>query len=436
MRYRTITTGETPSLLEMASWSGAMRRAIAHGLTESEGESLIKGLQKATSHVAGIDEIMSKLPYQLEHGTVKVNKVEWSNLISDTRLGNMREFLTKINLPAALVKQVDEIALKNILKDIHPEFKSQAIEDVAARVKSVHPDLNVPMPKGGEAALAPATRTKIQSLYTNLKTAAKGAALVAGVFATIKFGPALWDSLNQAVIDRNGCWIMIKQPDGKVTACKVANRSCATQQDDQRACLPQVARELRGNAYYLVSRALRESDFAELTIKAEPKLKGVYEPGLSVDQILVKHGDILQQFIAANHPGIDDTDATAPNRHCDQDADKLEQKCIMCNPTAAPSSRHYVHAATLPPNMAYKCISNSTILDVLVDVADAAGADLWTGVGKVGDFLKKAITYLAVGTLCLGVLFLILRYFWRKAAAEGGEEAPPQYDFTTSTAAG
>ena len=392
----------------MLNWSVAIRKGLAVGVRDAEGQAIIQGVLTTKSLIAGIDKVLSTLPLKLKNFEITLNDVPWRKLSPELRLGNIQSFLEAAKIPKTLVVAADEQALKNLLKPIHPEFDVQHIDSLVNSIKSIHPDLNITLTSMEDVAkLSPATKSKIVKLYNDIKTFAKTGLVIAGLFAVIVFGPDLYKSLIDAINNRNGCWLVTKG-DKTSTSCKITQRSCAHPKSTKPPC--ENVKSLTQNTYFLVARAKADASFADELQQYFTKKDAItIDLTQSIESICQKYEQTLYAFLRESPPDPAGYDV------CKSFADAT---CVMCDPNAQANSKEFVYTADLPPRMAYVCIQNSTLLDVLVDVTTDIKDDIWGGVEVIGGLLKKILIYVVAIAAILGVIYFCVKAVWNKRTTE------------------
>lgn len=380
-------------------WLKAIRAAGKEFHTHAHYKAAVEDLKLVTCNVHSVDEVFSKIQYTRLGNELAVNGATWRTIQNHLRVGEIRYALKKMKIPSAVTLK-DEIALKNILRTQVPEFEAIELKKNIEAAKVMHSDLHVTADTGAEleAKLDVKSKAKLTATWNKLKNVVGVGGKAAGIIGAIVVGGNMYENLVTATKERNGCFILQKV-NGKTKACKILNRSCGSK-DEKNACDSKTARLLHQNISILIKNALAHDksslEFANFTL-------GFPLTSANVDKVLSDTNNVNKLITTYAAYGAEE--AAYP---C-QVAGK-STGCVACDPSAQRTSVEYVDDSELPINFSVQCITDSSILDTLVDATTGVGMKLWSRVedsfGSGGTMKIVAI----VVTLFMVVLIVISLY--------------------------
>ena len=209
--------------------------------------------------ITAIDSAMGAIPFKYSGGSAIVNDIPWRKLVPDMRTGKIRNAFKKMDLNTN-IKARDEAAFKKLLSNDVPDIKVDQMETNIAASKPSNPGLDIPPAKDGTAlkeSLSPSDQMKVEITMEKFKKYAVGGA-VAGIIAVIAYGGiSLYEDLNRAAKERNGCYI-IEYKLGNAKGCKITNRSCELQEGGT----PCSTKYLLSNIYIFLNHIVQAQDQA------------------------------------------------------------------------------------------------------------------------------------------------------------------------------
>lgn len=404
-------------------WSAVFRKGIKRFGKSAELDNVVSEIKLNKSGIKSIDDVFENLPTSNIDNEISVNGTKLRSVEPDLRIGNIRKALDDMKI-SSTVTSSDESALKNILKKEVPDFQVNDLTTKIDSAKAVHSDLNVKSATDGNAlkeSLTPSAQAKVTSAWSKIKTAAGTAGIAAGIIAAIVIGEDLWESINTATKERNGCFVT-KIVNGKTTGCKLLNRSCEYQQGTP--CDTSIASTINFNINLLLKHAIANDSTLLSKINTDTGLSITSD---NVDTVLNSSDNVTKL--------VEWYDTNKSNTTLAADLCALIGQttlCLACDPTATANSVNYVDASDLAENCSLKCIADSSLLETLVDVTTGMGLDVFEDVKSAisGDFdIKKyGIIIVAIIAIII-VVFLVIRFLPKKKT-EGVvyQPIPPTYN--------
>lgn len=388
-------------------WLGTLRKGVRRFFRDADYNRAIENIKISQSGIRSVDDVFQNIPFNRVDNEVSVNGVKWREVQPDIRRGNIITGLEKMDIVRGNITRGDESALKKLMEPTTPEFKLVELEQNISTAKSAHADLDVRVNSGPEleAKLTEGSKAKVTSYYEKLKTAAKGAVLIAGVFGVLYVTGDMFANLAKAAKERDGCFILRKAND-KTSGCKLLNRSCESP-EGANACGNNETNLVKLNIHILLKNAL---------LNDPPTLQDInrkLDKTVTKDNInqILSNSDDITKLVEYYDEEFKGTDTANPCEVGD-----ISEGCIACDSSAQTNSIHYVDDSDLPTNYTIQCIRNSTILEALVDIAGEAGVDI---IGKVKGALSGENTkWIIIGAVVLLVLvavgFVVMRFIPKK----------------------
>ncbi len=386
----------------------------------SEASTALKTVE---SGIGGIDSIIHSMPTQLKNMEMVVNEVPMRSVSGEFRVGEINKAFENLKLDKVSI--ADEIAYKNVIEPTVPDIPVKKMNENIVSASEVHPDLKVTAETGAEleSSLSKNSKVKVESMMEKLTVYATAGGLVIGIVAVLTVGGKIWNNIVEATNQRNGCFI-VRKVNNKTTSCKILTRSCMNQ--NGQVCSSQEVANLHLNVYLFLHHTVEKNDTSMLNQLAQA---GIEVNSSNLEQILNNTEQVQKCYEfyekLSVKPPIADPCGLA----------KLTEGCVACDPTAAFNSPYYVSDENLPNNMTIQCITNSTIIDTLVDVATGVGANIFSA---FGDSISGSIStrfWIILAVIIVGLV--ILGLFFRFGGGGGGgksknndknnNQPPPQY---------
>lgn len=365
-------------------------------------------LKVADSGISSIDSIFRDLPTtHINNIELGVNTVPWRDVAGDFRLAELNTAFRKMELNT--ISPADQLAFKNIIEPTVPEFQVKAMNENIANANLVHSDLRVTAETGPElqAQLNTASQAKVESSWTKIKTAVGVGGTAIGIIAAVVVGSNMWQSLVEATNQRNGCFITSKV-NGKTSSCKIMNRSCMNQ-NGSNACGSNSTNLVDFNIYLFAHNAVNEND--QTTLAA----LGTLGVTLTSDNINTVLNDAKQvQIMYEYYQGL------AVKPPIANPCGTVVTGCIACDTSAQINSATFVSDVNLADNMTIQCITNSNVLETLVDVGTGLGIDIF---GSITDSLSGSFSsqiWIILGIIVVGLV--ILGFFFKFSGSSGGSK--------------
>lgn len=349
---------------------------------------------------------IAELEFKNVNGTMHVNNVPFSSVEKHLRAGKLRKFFDGIGAKHVL-KEADEIAFKQINPQL-PEIKITKRLEAIDRLKELHPDLDVKVKEGMdlEKVLTPKAKSKLSKFWSAIN---KKPITYVGLFAAIVVGKDMYKSVQKATLNNNGCYL-VQHVNGRTIACKVISKSCSSPNSNinKKACMNSQGGHI--NIALLLLYALK-TDAKLKTVLEEKLASNITEATIPLLLSNVESKTVLLQYLK-------DFQVEIPN-HCMYNNSKVfksnKADCVACNSSVDNSSIAYVDSSHLPDNMSYHCITDSTVLETLADIAIENSINFLDGLVSLASSLFKYLTIaVSVFSFIALVAFIIFSYFNKK----------------------
>ena len=375
--------------------------------TSARFEVASTNLKAAESGISSIDSIFRDMPTVYRNNIeLGVNNVPWRDVAGDFRLGELNSAFGKMNLER--VSPSDQIAFKNIIEPTVPDFQIKTMQDNISNANLVHSDLRVTAESGPElqAQLSPASQAKVESSWMKIKTAVGAGGTAIGIIAAVVIGANMWQSLVEATNQRNGCFITSKV-NGKTSSCKIMNRSCMNQ-SGSNACGTNVASLVDFNIYLFAHNAVDTND--TVTLNALNAL-GIVLNSSTINNVLNNPNDVRTMYEYYQDLAVKPPIANP--------CGSVTTGCIACDSSAQINSATFVSDVNLADNMTIQCITNSNVLETLVDVGTGLGIDIF---GTLTDSLSGSFSSQVWIIMAVIVIGLVILGFFFKFSGGGSKK--------------
>lgn len=346
----------------------------------------------AVSGSDGVLSLFKTVNYTLNDATqlVTVNDIPLRLAAADIKVGNIRKALSTLNIPNNITT-LQEQSYKQLLPDISAITYVEDSERLYQSVRRVHSDLDI---DGGVsnaidvASLPASTKIKAQSFMRRIKQAAGSAVAVSFVVLT----GDLLIQLELARRRRRNCYVISNK--GK-TVCTLNQRFCVngnttnTSTDHVSPCSSAITDLLpKINPYMYYHHKITDPTKMPPTSNTEEntRLLTDYYKDTTAEALTIDCG-----LVGPTYTG-----------------------CVACDSSVNVWDPNYLDTARLPTNMTVRCVTNSTLLETLVDLSLAVGADIFN---TTTDTLFSSIDFKLLGKYglvilsILAVVFSVFAYF-------------------------
>lgn len=375
----------------------AIRRGIGH---VEFPEAAIKEIKVSKVGITSIDNLFENLPYKTVGKEIHIGELPLHQVEGFVRRGELRELVKKLNIPTAITA-AEEAGFKDLLVNI-PDKDISDFNSMLSKKKVSNADLDIIANNGKEleGKLTKSAKEKLLNAYNKIKSVA-GTTVTVGLFVGgVILGADVYQTLVNATNKRNGCFL-IRKVNGKVSSCKIKSHSY---DKDGNIC----SDSHRHNIYLLVKRYSEIYSDADNNITYNT-LKTIFDnaPANKWLTMLENKREALEAFYYG----------TTYKGELPLNVDKYfenNKQCVACDPSAGATTIDYINIKDLPENMTVQCVTNSTILDTLVDIAKGTGVSILDGIGSIGNKLLKPIAIFGAIFLILIVIYQVFTSFFRK----------------------
>nr|AHW98300.1 ODV-E56 [Nilaparvata lugens endogenous nudivirus] len=401
-----------------------MSRALLKALDDAiKGVSKVRTLPDdlrlfASANTRSLEEV-TKLVRSFDSGikslddAIRLASVTKTNsgviLVGNTTVGDFRHALKSANLDRVLgVLGRTDIPNTSTDRETFATIVGSTLEraldklDISVKIKNINksnfPELNV----SAEAAdtisdTGKKNETIIESnLYEYLKQD-RTIALTVGV-VTVAGG---W--LMKATAKRRGC-LMFTNLDGNITSCKISSFTCT----DDSALSGRLCDSDSTLFYYNTTLVLMH--LAQLKDTDVQKIEVARVACVSMSEFEKQLPRLLETKYAQLAKYVEKMGQRPVLQPCSQKLlnpnieNGIIPFCRMCSSTANPISTEFIDPIQYTTNITFKCITNPTILDTIIDVISSTGKNILTNIKSTMSGSLKTI-----GIIATIVLVLIVR---------------------------
>lgn len=373
-------------------------------------EEALVALKKPATGVKAFDEAFGSLSLKIEGGLLKANGIPLGEIETLFRRGELIKAFDVLKKSSTLTA-VDELAFRKIYKDL-PDIKVKNLDDKIKIAKENHPNLNV-KPANFESTLDATTKKKLETYWDKVKTTFKVGGVATGVVATIVIGASVYDSLRRATESRNGLYLMVVQ-NGVSKSYKITSKSCINQDAPSDGSV-YTGKAIQDDniALYLFSIIATKNETelskVETLISKRPTLDNVKSILENVDEMML----ISDYYYSRNRESF----GLVANP-CDVSRGQkvyTTPPCLAWNGAEARQSLEYYDVSVLPENMSLVCITNSSIIDTIMDGTEELfnsvfGSSSSTNFAK---YLKYIFIAIAV-VIVLSIAFFVKNKIFNK----------------------
>jgi len=352
-----------------------------------------------------------------KHGYLKVNEVSVNEFNGYMRAGNLLDVL-RVTGKKVHVTEAEQKFFSSLAKDL-PERAIKKIEDIVKISAKERPHLNITV--NNYDKLSEISKSDITSFTDNLLKVSKAGTYLVLVIGGVTIG-VNW--IRNGLADRRGCW-MLRTVNGKTTSCRVSAFSCGRPSgnlslsvdtvNSKQTCTEDLSSYYNATLSFIHICELGDTDLDKLNLAKSL--------GVSVDTMIENKTKMLEtKFEAINnfvkaYTGNSTVNICKPNSAIDNGTVPY---CRMCDPSANPRSTLYIDTLSMVgENVTFKCIENPTVLELMSDVVQSTGKNLWEGITSVPSTLFKAFKYVGIFT-ALALVFSLIYFIYRKFAFNTG----------------
>jgi hypothetical protein len=330
----------------------------------------------------------------LDQGFLKIGDVPVSEFHLKIKSGDLDAMLKDLDTNVVATASEREAFGKTV--ELNPDKEFKQLDEEITKNKATHGDLAV----ADETKMSTETKEKIKKAESKLKTGAKYALIIGGIIGGIGW-------LKSAVKKRDGCW-MVSTINGQTTSCKVQSYSCASSSTDSDSACQELA---------YTNSVLQLMAISALDDNDSIKTKFLADSGLTADDIKSESlGAILtDKTKSANYiKGIKAMASPLKVDICKISNSSIEggviPACRMCDIGASPTSTAYIDPTQFASNISFKCVTGSTYLDVLTDVAKSTGLDLLGSSSNMSGNLGSIFKWGAIIVIIILVLLIVFKF--------------------------
>ena len=383
------------------AWLKAIRKGTKSIPNSELFNNVVMSIKTTKSGIKNIDDVFANLPFAKKGDELTVNGYRWRVSQADLRLGHIRKVLKEMKIPNNITA-ADEAIFKKLISSKVPEVEINKMNNNIKAAKRFHSDLDIKGVTGKEIKqkLSPKSKAKLEANYRTIFKIAGGVGGVAvGLYATIVFTNNIYNDLAKATKAREGCFVVSKVKN-VTQSCKLILRSCGVA--NGTGCRGSIAKKLPYNISIMLNHFVTNNDnkaLDDIEINC-----GIIVNKTNINTVLnhSQNIDKLQKFYKQKY-SLESEQPPFANP-CG-----LYQKtsgCVACNPSATTNSELYLDDSELGENYSLQCVTDSTVLETLVDIATNMGIDLFDATS--GSRGKGSLIVSIVVVLLVTVLFVSL----------------------------
>lgn len=392
------------------SWLKNFKKGAKRFSSDAKYTEAVTSIKNSEIGISSIDKTFKDIDYVKEGDELYVGGVSWRSKMPDWRMGRFRKGLDDMKVPNS-IKPRDEEAFKKVMTKNLPDPELDVMDTKIKNAKKMHSDADVAAESGEELEkkLKPATKAKVTSWYTKLKVAAGTTAIGLGLIGAIVFTSDMFADLANATKERNGCYA-VQKLNGKTQSCKILNRSCES--TTGTSCPSNVSRNLQANIYIMIHHYVEHGETDLLNQLAANT--GITIDAGNVDTVLEVEDNVTKilGFYETQYPA--GSGNTMPFDPCA--TTKFTEGCAACDTTAVTNSPHYTDDSDMPDNINMRCVTNSTMLDTMVDVATNMGVDLFNAASdSIAGIFGGGFFQMLLGIILIIVVVAVILKFIPKS---------------------
>nr|WOZ57598.1 ODV-E56 [Menippe mercenaria nudivirus] len=413
----------------MASWLKSIRKGLGSVKDAADFDVRIDSVKNAKSGISNIDDTFKNLEFKQKGDEIYIHDTRMRDMDVDLRKGNIIKALDDANVPSS-ISASDEAAFRKTLSSEAPDVD---IADLDAKIKSAkrfHSDLDVKSTSGAdlESKLSNGSKEKAKSIWSRISKVVGVGAVAAGVFTAVLITDNVFDDIHKAAEARNGCYLVYKNTNTE--ACKITSKSCNGSGGSSDAAKPCTDVEiLKYNIYCMVTHYVQASDTTNIDAL---KTAGCQWPdGATAQEVLDIEDNIpiLVDHYNTKYPTFN----SVPFVACELNSDYLG--CISCDPTQPTNTLQYASVDDLEGGVTYKCNSNTTAIEAIVDIASAVGVDIFSASGDSisGSFQGNFFVVVIIILTLIALAALAFKLFSSKSKTPTNTNAPPPPSSSSSS---
>lgn len=370
-------------------------------------------IKNADSGVQNIDDALKNLNYTQVGDEIHVNEARYRDMEKKFRKGEISSALNDANVTTTVTAS-DEAILKTSLKKEAPDIDVQELDNKIDTAKTYHNDLDVTSTSGAdlESKLSETSKEKAKSMWSKITKVVGVGGIAIGVFTAVKITNNVFDDINDAANARNGCFLVYKSTN--TVSCKIPSKSCGYDGGSSTSITPCSTSQLIGtkyNIYCMVHHFVNTNDTT--SIDELTALGCVWNSGATAGDVLnvTENLPILSTYYDTKYPDFN----SVPFVACEI-PESGYVGCIACDPTQPTNAMGFTSTETLDGNMMYKCITNTTSIEAITDIATSVGVDIFSASGDSlsgsfqGNFLMTVIIILVL----IAIIAIIIRFVPKK----------------------
>lgn len=381
----------------MSSALRSFRNASKFVRNATEFNSAVSGIRNVDAGVPAVTTALRDMPMTLTNNRIRSNNADFAQLQSNFRRGEIRTVFNQAEIPHNITPN-QETAFRRTIEVVAPDPTLRQMDMNYRNLLNSHADLDIPINNINDVNnLSPAARAKATSMMTKITRGVKLGGVVVGVVGAAILLEDLLSTAAQAALDRQGCFVTAKVG-SRVSSCKISSRSCISKLSTE-LCGNQVTANLEPNLHIRVFNVLKHHPEYLSALNAAVGTtitESNYQTILNDPAQQIKLFEAFQSLEAFDFTGNECQELN------------ITSQCIACDPSAPIGSVHFVSDEDLPDNQTIVCVTNSTLLETIVDLATGTGTDIFNSVKNTlsGDNLGTWFTWL--GIILLVVVFIAL----------------------------
>lgn len=332
----------------------------------------------------------------------------------NTPLSKVSNLLRKSDIDG-FVKNIDDTikvssgdvkGIKSLLKDI-PETRVKVMDDSIINARKVNADIDVIAKTGDDIAKLPAkSQAKITSAMDKIKKAAGTGLVVAGVVGVIALGVNAYKNIAEATEARNGCHFT-RVVNKKASSCKITANSCINQAAGDNPC----SGSEPSPTNYTIKLISVLSDAAQTTACGTALALDLKTQAGVTNLLNTKYSEFIT-WVDANAAGLNPKPCEFTHEFIEGG---VKPACRACDSSAHPTDSTYYDTSDLADNISVTCVTNSTILETLIDVGSNIGLDLFnTLFGSASDSCNLTTILAVVGVVVAIIIVIVILSFVNK----------------------
>jgi hypothetical protein len=403
------------------SWFSGLRKFTKKFVGEVS-EDFSSVFKSNKTDIKGVDDIMGNLETSVdEFGNVNVvgkggKLTKMDKFEGDLRKGDARTAFKDAEVGD--LGETDSASFRRYTSETVPDVKLNELDVKKSSKVKGNEDTQVSPKKSGEElekSLEPSTKKKVEDASSSITSkAAKIGKYTVGIFGVVLVADIvanLYEALNSATKNRNGCFLTWKDSEsGEIKTCKLTGQSCRYPElNDSDVGCTGARLTLQMSPYMFLSIEFSKSSSDHIT-NINQTLADAGETTLTSSNYVTELKKLSTAMTVEDYIENSESLISVPDEVCDT-LNNSTDICINHDPSTQLGSLYYLNPESIPSTVTIKCVRDSTVFDTLLDWAESVGEDIFDTVTTSSAAIFSSPIFLTIfwGTLLIFLLYAIYK---------------------------